>query len=73
MSEHAVERVNEIFTAISGNFLREAERKLELARAANDEEARVTEHIKIQVMMVARQLLDVACQRALKEVKHGGG
>jgi hypothetical protein len=23
MSEHAVERVNEIFTAISGNFLRE--------------------------------------------------
>ncbi len=44
------------FDAQSGGFTREAEHKLALARAMGDEEAVVREHIKIQVMRVARTM-----------------
>ena len=44
------------FDELSGGFTREAERKLELARAMADEEGVRREHIKIQVMRAARKM-----------------
>ena len=44
------------FDALSSGFTREAERKLELARAMGDPEAQRREHIKIQVMRAARKM-----------------
>jgi hypothetical protein len=46
----------ERFDALSGGFTREAEHKLELARAMGDGEAVKREHIKIQVMRAARKM-----------------
>lgn len=44
------------FDELSGGFTREAERKLELARAMADEDGVRREHIKIQVMRAARKM-----------------
>lgn len=44
------------FDELSGGFTREAERKLELARALADEDGVRREHIKIQVMRAARKM-----------------
>lgn len=55
-TNHELRRLAARFDELSGGFTREAERKLELARAMADEEGVRREHIKIQVMRAARKM-----------------
>jgi hypothetical protein len=60
-SETAViDRLKTAFAAETAAFLEKTEQKLALARALNDQEAMVKEHIKIQVMKEARGIFQ-AC------------
>ncbi len=67
----SLRRLADRFDELSGGFTREAECKLELARAMADEEAVRREHIKIQVMRAARKMFagsyrEVTGERGLK-------
>jgi len=71
LDARALRRLAARFDELSGGFTREAEGKLELARAMADEEAVRREHIKIQVMRAARKMFagsyrEVTGERGLK-------
>ncbi len=52
------------FERATGSFLTQAEQRLELARAMQDQEAIVREHIKMEVMKAARGLFRGSFKRA---------
>jgi hypothetical protein len=49
-----IDRLKTAFATATADFLERTEQKLALARALNDQEAMVKEHIKIQVMKEAQ-------------------
>jgi hypothetical protein len=55
-----IDRLKAAFAAATAAFMEKTEQKLALARALNDQEAMVKEHIKMQVMKEARGIFQ-AC------------
>ena len=55
-----IDRLKETFEALSGSFITNVERDIEVARARHDREGLIREQIKVSVMRHARELFEHA-------------